>query len=347
MLGIDTYVVYRKLTLEQVKQEIVLCHGDTVHIVDDTYVSISRYASFVDCDYGTWTTLVYSVLNGCTHPHRAFKRIGKLLTLSLDEIIEKIKEKHGDSVTLVRDTFVGRKVPAKFVDVEHGEYWAKPHHVANGNGRHPLRAKARSRLGRLTKVEDVAQRVYEKHGDKIKLCTETYVNMRARAKFVHIVHGEWWARPDVVLRGAGHPSDRLKKAITTMRFFAPVCHWKTSEVCYPASGFEHAVLVWLNENRYDFNWQVPIQTPMLTPIRKRPVVYNIDFYIKSGPFSDVFVEVKGTWNRRSGNDGGKAKWEWFHSTHLNSQLWMREDLKRLGIIDAQRAYLTKARINDS
>jgi hypothetical protein len=337
----DTYVMYRRLTLEQVKQEIALRHGDIVHIVDETYVSISKHASFVDCDYGTWSTGVRSVLMGCTHPHRAFKRVGKLISLSFDEIDDKIKKKHGNIITLDRVTYVNRDIPARFIDVEYGEYWAKPAYVLRGSSRHPLRVKLSCKK-RLS-VEDIVGRVYEKHGNRISICVETYTHIRAKALFVDSVHGEWWARPDVVIRGAGHPNDSLKKAIATMRSFSTLPHWKTGEVCYPASGFEHAVLVWLNENHYDFDWQVPVQTPMLTPKLQQPVIYNVDCYIKSGPFSNTYIEVKGTWDRRKGNDGGKAKWEWFHSEYPNSQLWMREDLKRLGIIDAQRAYLEKAR----
>ena len=145
------------------------------------------------------------------------------------------------------------------------------------------------------------------------------------------------------MSGRGHPAGRLKKSIATMRSYASVNHWKTGEVCHPASGFEHAVLIWLSENRYDFAWQVPFEMPMFTPKLHRPVIYNVDFYIKTGSFANTYIEVKGTWSRRVNNDGGQAKWKWFHATYPNSQLWMRDDLQRLGIIDAQRAYLEKAR----
>ena len=72
-------------------------------------------------------------------------------------------------------------------------------------------------------------------------------------------------------------------------------------------------------------------------------IYHIDFFIKSGPFTNTYVEAKGTWVRRANSDGGRAKWEWFHAIYPNSVLWTRDELKKLGIIDVQRAYLERAK----
>lgn len=263
--------------------------------------------------------------------------------LTLEEISARVRWQWDGVAILDESTYVDMKTPARFVDCDHGEWWAKPFHVMKGTGRHPVRARANTVAARRLSAREVNRRVQKRHDKRVSLREETYRGTHIKALFVDRDHGEWWAMPYSVMSGSGHPHGRLKKAIATMRSYAPVLHWKTGEECCPASGFEHAVLVWLNKNKYDFDWQIPIETPMLTLKRRQPVVYNVDFYIKSGPFADTFVEVKGTWTRRRNNDGGKAKWNWFHSVHSNSQLWMRDDLQRLGIIDAQRAYLERAR----
>jgi hypothetical protein len=263
--------------------------------------------------------------------------------LTLVEISTRVRSQWDGVATLDETTFVDQKTPARFFDCDYGEWWAKPFHVMKGNGRHPKRARANTVKARKCTVDDVVRRVFERHNGRIELRAETYVNIHTRATFVDREYGEWQVAPYSVLSGRGHPLGKLQKAIATMRSFAPVVHWKTGELCHSASGFEHAVLIWLNINLYDFAWQVPICTEMLSPKRHQPVIYNVDLYIKSGPFVNTYVEVKGTWSRRVGNDGGRAKWEWFHATYPNSQLWMRCDLKRLGIIDAKRAYLDSAR----
>lgn len=266
--------------------------------------------------------------------------------LTLDEISERVKQLWGGVAIIDMLTFVDMHTLARFIDRDYGEWWAKPFHVMKGTGRHPDRARMNTIAARKLSAAEVDKRTREKHHDRVKLKVETYVRTHVKALFVDQKYGEWWAMPYSVLSGSGHPRGKLKKAIATMRSFKPVEHWLTGEICHPASGFEHAVLVWLNENKYDFDWQVPIQTPMLTQKLRKFVIYNVDLYIKTGPFADIFVEVKGTWTRRTNNDGGRAKWEWFHLNYLNSQLWMRDDLMRLGIIDAQRTYLEKARLRD-
>lgn len=267
--------------------------------------------------------------------------------LTLDEISKRVSELWDGIAQLDTTTYVNNYTLARFIDREYGEWWAKPFHVLKGTGRHPERARANTIASRKISVDDVVKRVYEKHGDRITLRIETYVDTHTKAKFIDREYGEWWAAPYSVMNGCGHPAGKLKKSIKTMRSFNPVVHWKTGEICYPASGFEHAVLVWLCANKYDFVWQCPVQMTLLTPKLQRPMIYNVDFYIKSGPFVDTYVEVKGTWVRRFGNDGGKAKWEWLHEKYPTSQLWMREDLIRLGIIDVQRSYLREARKHET
>lgn len=57
--------------------------------------------------------------------------------------------------------------------------------------------------------------------------------------------------------------------------------------------------------------------------------------MKDGPFTDTYVEIKGTFSRKNGHIS-KEKWEWFHDEHSNSVLWIREDLLDLGIISSLR-----------
>ena len=263
--------------------------------------------------------------------------------LTLDEVKRRVSMLWDGVAKLDETSYIDQRQLARFVDRDFGEWWARPFHLMKGTGRHPLRARASSASSRKLSAEEVDRRTRKRHDDNVSLRIETYGgNTHVKALFVDTRYGEWWALPYAVMQGMGHPKGRLKKAIATMRSYQPVFHWQTGDECHSASGFEHAVLIWLNHNRYDFDWQVPILTSLTTP-KGRQVIYNVDVYVKSGPFADTYVEIKGTWSRRSNNDGGKTKWEWFHANFPNSQLWMRSDLERLGIIDAQRAYLSRAR----
>ena len=338
--------MYRYLTLDEIHQQIFEKHGNVVKIRDKTYISVSKKATFIDCDYGEWVTKVNIVLSGHGHTKRGRQKTFDSIRLTPNKITQHMKFLWDGVATFDESTYVNRETPARFIDKDYGEWWVKPLHVMGGTGRHPKRARANTVSSRKLFIDTINDRIRKVHGDNIIMCLDTYCGTRKKAKFIDKQYGEWWTSPSSVMSGRGHPAGKLKKAIMTMRSFKSVKHWKTNEICYPASGFEYAVLVWLCMNKYDFGWQIPIQLPMLTPKLKRSVIYNVDCFIKSGPFANTFIEIKGTWSRRQNNDGGYAKWEWFHANYPNSQLWMRKDLIKLNIIDDNRSYLEKARLND-
>jgi hypothetical protein len=261
---------------------------------------------------------------------------------TLYDIKEQLRLLYDGLVELDEASYAGYDKPARFIDRDYGSWTTIPRRLMRGTGRHPGRARALIQAARKLTVEEVEEKIRAHHGVRIRLVRESYVDTRTPARFIDIEHGEWTVAPYSVMAGRGHPAGRLKRSIATMRSFESVVHWKTDELCHPASGFEHAVLVWLRKERIDFDWQVPFTTPLLTPGGKKSV-YHVDLFIKSGPMASTYVEIKGTWHRRHDHDGGRAKWEWFHAEHPNSQLWMRCDLVRLGIIDPARAYLAAAK----
>lgn len=101
-------------------------------------------------------------------------------------------------------------------------------------------------------------------------------------------------------------------------------HWKTGEELTCVASYEIAFVNWCNQNKIDFDWQIQFETPLLTPGGKF-AKYTIDAHILSGEFADTWIEIKGRENKLE-------KWEWFHSTHLNSQLWNLPRLKELKIL---------------
>jgi hypothetical protein len=120
-----------------------------------------------------------------------------------------------------------------------------------------------------------------------------------------------------------------------MSQYEPIIHWKTGEICYGQSSYECVVLLWLNENKIDYRWQIPIVTTLLTPNGKFSS-YVVDLQILSGQFEGRFIEIKGTWNRTGDREYSQRKWKWLLSNHPNSLLWMRSDLVSLNIMTKSR-----------
>ena len=106
-------------------------------------------------------------------------------------------------------------------------------------------------------------------------------------------------------------------------------HWKTGQTIWSRGSYEQAFISWCNTNQVDFDWQIPIKTPLLTP-SGRLSTYIIDAFIKSGEFENTWIEIKGWVGANFGV--GKRKLEWFHETFENSELWTKERLQKLKIL---------------
>jgi len=118
-----------------------------------------------------------------------------------------------------------------------------------------------------------------------------------------------------------------KKAISTIQNQPVIFHWKTNERLLSQSGYEYATLLWLNKCRYDFDWQIAFETQILTTSKRSRSMYIIDLYIKDGPYTDTYVEIKGMWT-----PSAKQKWDWFHMNYPNSVIWSRSELQSMNIL---------------
>ena len=333
----------QRLTLQDVKNLILERHNDLVEIKEETFKGLCKKAFFIDKEFGEWETLVRSVVTGCRHPKRAQKEIFDAIRYGVAEIKERIFQIHGIQVVLDEKTYVNTGTVARFVDAEFGEWLTLPKRVLGGCG-HPKRGHLKTANARRLSLDDVKQRLFDIHGTRVHLKEETYgLHTRQKATFVDEKFGEWKATPASVLEGRGHPKGSSEKACKTMKLFTPQNHWRTNEICFSQSGYEFAVLTWLNENRIDFDWQIPFEMDELLPVKKISRIYTIDLFMKDGPFAQTFVEIKGTWSRKKDNDSGLRKWLWFQQKFPNSRLWMKNELLDLGIIDKKRTYLSVAR----
>ena len=94
-------------------------------------------------------------------------------------------------------------------------------------------------------------------------------------------------------------------------------HWRTNDELVCTGSWEQKVVMWLNYNKIDFDWQIHFNMPS-------GKVYIIDLYLKN---RDVYVEIKGRWFPE-----GRKKWDWFRENYLNSELWDKKALKEKGIL---------------
>jgi hypothetical protein len=101
-------------------------------------------------------------------------------------------------------------------------------------------------------------------------------------------------------------------------------HWKTNEELVCVSSYEVKCVEYFNKNKIDFDWQINFRMP-------NQKLYRVDAYLHK---EDKYIEIKGIFRGRMENaiPISKLKWEWFHKTYPNSELWDFKKLKEIKIL---------------
>lgn len=109
-----------------------------------------------------------------------------------------------------------------------------------------------------------------------------------------------------------------KKAAKSNNASYVLTHWFSSEKIVCIGSWERKVVEHLNKNKIDYLWQV--QTFRMSNKR----TYTPDLYL---PEEDLWIEIKGYLRKDA-----KEKWDWFHKSYPNSELWDKKKLKEMEIL---------------
>jgi len=310
-----------------------------IKIKENSYINCKVKSVFIDSEFGEWEALVHNVLKGGVHPIRARGNQIKKITLNPEEIEKKLP----DFIKLDRSSYKNTYTKARFIDLLYGEFWADASNVVRG-ALHPQRARANMIKKRTLTEEEVLNRL--KNYPNISIKIDTYKNVNEKALFIDKEYGEFWCLPSNVFNGNRHPKYRYDKMRKTLMERYGVLynvhipgvarkislsskrteiktHWKSGNDLICQGKLEKSTVEYLNENKIDFEWQIPFTMPC----GKR---YTIDLYL---PQMDLYVEIKGYFIREI----NRTKWEWFHETYPNSELWMEPKLRELGIIKLKKS----------
>ena len=263
-----------------------------------------------------------------------YNRINK--TYSVSDVKKKIFEIHGDSLSLMENTYINARTKALFVHKIYGEWWIEPTLLIKRKTKHPNKIA----INKLS-IEDIKKRLKKRFGDEIILDESTYINTHQKARFIDRTYGEFYRTAKSVLKygamhpkksvekrqetmlkrhGAKNPQQVLKIALRTAKSANNSCvkyHWKTNEELICQGGYEPIVIDYLNQHKIDFEWQ---PKTFLMPDTK---TYRPDLYLIN---ENKWIEIKG-WMRKDAQE----KWDWFQSIMPNSELWDRKKLRNRGI----------------
>jgi hypothetical protein len=105
-----------KYTLDDIKEFIKSLHGNTITLIDETYVSIARRCTCVDSKRGTFKTTPLRLLLGCNRSNFKTQK-----TFTYEQIDRVLKFVHGDELTLIEQRSYKYMESARFLDKDFGE----------------------------------------------------------------------------------------------------------------------------------------------------------------------------------------------------------------------------------
>jgi len=356
----------RKLTIEEIKARLYKVHGDVVSLKEDTYIHTCVKAVFTDIDHGDWEATPTQVLcRGTSHPARkrekvkqtCLKRYGienslnridirkksiESRRISIETVKERLKDVHGDIVTLDEKTYINISSKCLFYDFEYGSWWATPNNVIGSKKSHPKRRslKAKETLKKKYGVEkifdisgmrDKIKNInMKKHGNEWYLSTEESKHKRKKYNLKKygcecITQSEYFKEKckDTCMRkyGTKHVMQNKEislKAAKSLNNSYIQYHWKTNEELVCQASYELRVVQYLNDNKIDFKWQ-PEVFKLPNGRTYRPDLFLIEEH--------KWIEIKGYFRGRS-----LEKWKWFQKEYPNSELWNEQKLKEMKIL---------------
>lgn len=164
-----------------------------ISIVHEEYSKTKEPCTFVDLQFGPWTSTAHRILSGKLHPER-YKFTIKQRSYEVERIIQITRP----YITIDHSTYKNTNTRCRFIDSEYGEWWTKPQNVLKGTEH-----QDRNGSKELLTSYEVERRIQITRS-YITVDHSTYKNTRTKCRFIDNVHGEWWTTPNSVLRGSDH-----------------------------------------------------------------------------------------------------------------------------------------------
>lgn len=117
--------------------------------------------------------------------------------ITQEEFVARVCKLHGDKYDYSKAVYRGKDEKVCIICPEHGEFWQTPHNHWNGQNC-PLCAIKK----KASSTEAFIERAKKVHGDKYDYSKVEYVDAKTKVCIICPIHGEFWQRPDIHLRGS-------------------------------------------------------------------------------------------------------------------------------------------------
>ena len=148
------------------------------------------------------------------------KCVGK--NLSMEDVIKKFKDKHGDKYDYSKVVYEGMHKKICIICPEHGEFWQTPSKHLIGQG---CKECSRRRMGLKTRLNNdiFIEKAKEIHGNKYDYSNVKYITSHDKIEIICPKHGSFWQYPYDHLQGHGCVSCGNNFSIGEMDIYTMLC----------------------------------------------------------------------------------------------------------------------------
>jgi Zn finger protein HypA/HybF involved in hydrogenase expression len=205
---------------EDVKQRILMKHGDDYEFVVESYNGVAKKMKVVcKIHQHQWSTRPMDLIKGEGCPKCRYVKSGRKLVLKVPEFIERSRKTHGDKYdySKVHQFKQQKKEQVKIICPTHGEFQQKPYDHYSGSGCQKC-SKEWSSLIQTTPWEEVLKSFRETHGEQYEYNGDDYVNSSSKLRITCSKHGEFLQDVTSHKHGQGCPKcgrERISDFLTT------------------------------------------------------------------------------------------------------------------------------------
>lgn len=169
------------------------------------YVNNKTKVTITCSKHGDFDMKPNSFLCGQGCPKCGIERNTERQKLSLEEVIRRVREVHGDKYDASQCNYVNALTPALFICKKHGPFYMTPAHIMDG---HCCQKCAIEAIRQKTSLgyDEFVRRARKVHGDKYEYNDHNYINNKTPITITCPRHGDFVQKPNWHLNGRGCPS---------------------------------------------------------------------------------------------------------------------------------------------